>query len=528
MAKSVPVAAPRPFEHAQGQPATATVRALFAAMVVAATALVVALAVAGTETWTPWTIASLALLVPVTAWIAGGAATALLGVMLPPAPVTKLPFGWRPSSRTAILIMVCGETPAPVAARAAALRRALDRLGLHGSVRISVLSDTSGKDAVRAERRAFAPLMEAGLLRYRRRLRNTGRKPGNIAEWLETRGRGYDFMLVMDADSRMSAGRIARLIHRMEQTPGLGLLQAGIAQTGTDTRFARSQRLAARLMGPSFVAGLAAWSGRTSNYWGHNALIRVRAFHDAAAYLPVLPGAAPMGGPVLSHDVVEAAFLRRAGWAVAFDPDTAGSAEEPPATLEEFHRRDRRWCQGNLQHLRLLTAPGLHPLSRAHMAAGVLGYAVAPLWLALLLLAATGHAPVTSVWPAVAVAVLLLTPKACGLWRLHRRGHPRRNRLLWRAALAELCVSALIAPLVMLRQTLAIGAVALGRDCGWKTRGRVRALPAGWLEAVTGAALAALVFAIDPEALAWMMPVLGPLLIAPWLVRWLARPVVTA
>jgi membrane glycosyltransferase len=213
------------------------------------------------------------------------------------------------------------------------------------------------------------PLSDAGVLTYRRRCENIGRKPGNIADWLARWGDDHDYMLVLDADSRMSTDRIRRLIARMEARPRLGLLQAAIALTPGRTRFGRHQRMAAKLLGPTFVRGFAAWTGRSSNYWGHNAIIRVEAFR-VAANLPILSGRPPFGGSVLSHDFVEAAWMRRAGWHVELDVAQGGSAEGAPQTLEEFHKRDRRWCQGNLQHMRLLAEPALHPISRWHMLSG--------------------------------------------------------------------------------------------------------------------------------------------------------------
>jgi membrane glycosyltransferase len=168
------------------------------------------------------------------------------------------------------------------------------------------------------------------------------------------------------------------------------------------------------------VRGFAAWSGRSGNYWGHNALIRIESFR-AASRLPVLSGPAPFGGPLLSHDFVEAAWIRRAGWQVELDPDHRGSAEDAPQTLEEFHRRDRRWCQGNLQHLRLLAEPGLHPLSRFHMISGVFSYLAAPVWLSLMIMGATGAVEVDGAAPLLLVALLLMIPKICGLVSWLRR-----------------------------------------------------------------------------------------------------------
>jgi membrane glycosyltransferase len=482
-----------------------------------------AVAAASVAAWTPASILALVVMAPCVLWIAGGAATAILGAARP-APEPGPPPGWQPITRTAVLITLCREPPGPVAARATALARALAAKGLESSISVVVLSDTFGAEAVAAEEHAFSEARDAGLIAYRRRARNTGAKPGNIAEWIAQDGTMVDFMVMLDADSRMSASRIARLIWRMERRPDLGLLQTGIAQVPAQTRFGAMQRTAVRLLSPGFGAGLARWAGDSGNYWGHNAIIRVSAFRDAALRLPVLAGRAPMGGPILSHDFVEAALLRRAGWAVALEPDLAGSAEEAPQTLEEFHRRDRRWCQGNLQHLRVLGMPGLDPISRLHMAAGIGGYIAAPAWLALLTLTGSGALAVASAWPIVLVGALLLVPKLVGLARYMRRATRWRMGVALRAAWGELALSALVTPLVMVRQSAAVAAVALGRDCGWKSTRRIRSLPRGLPEAAAGAGLAALTLAANPIAAPWLAPVVLPLLAAPLLIRWLEAP----
>ncbi len=51
----------------------------------------------------------------------------------------------------------------------------------------------------------------------------------------------------------------------------------------------------------------------------------------------------------------------------------------------ENAQRDRRWCQGNLQHGLVLFAKGLRGVSRLHLALGICGYLSGPLWLAFLL-----------------------------------------------------------------------------------------------------------------------------------------------
>jgi membrane glycosyltransferase len=492
----------------------------FVAVTAALAGAVLIAFVLSVDVWTPVAMASLPLLVASAIWIAGGAATALLGLSRP-APA-KGPLSARPpAGTTAILLTLCREDPAPAAAYLAGLRASLDRVGLDASTRIFVLSDTTGDAEIAAEEAAFRPLSDAGILTYRRRELNTGRKPGNIADWLARWGDDHDYMLVLDADSRMSTDRIRRLIARMDARPRLGLLQAAIALTPGRTRFGRHQRMAAQLLGPTFVRGFAAWTGRSSNYWGHNAIIRVEAFR-VAANLPILSGKPPFGGSVLSHDFVEAAWIRRAGWHVELDVAQGGSAEGAPQTLEEFHKRDRRWCQGNLQHMRLLAEPGLHPISRWHMASGVISYLAAPIWLSLLVMSTSESISAPGLAPVGLVVLLLLTPKLCGLIaNLRRPMTPWRRGVLLRASVTELLLSAIIAPIMMVRQSGAVLSVLLGRDCGWKSRSKSRPLPRGIVEASWGVGLCAIAVAAGPVACVWLAPIVMSLLGAPLLIRYL-------
>jgi membrane glycosyltransferase len=460
-------------------------------------------------------------------WISGGAATAILGACCSPAVRDAIPDHWLPSQATAILVLLCGEPPEQLARYLRSLRRRADAVGLGDTTRIFVLSDTQGGARIAAEEAALAPLVDDGCILYRRRVDNTGRKPGNIADWLASHGEGFACFAVLDADSRMSADRIRALIHRMEQEPRLGLLQAGIGMVPGRSRFGRHQRLASRLLTPNFGRGLAAWVGDTGNYWGHNAIIRVDAFRSAAS-LPVLRGRPPFGGPPLSHDFVEAAWIRRDGWTVALDADTRGSAEDGPQSLGDFHRRDRRWCQGNLQHLRLLCEPGLHPISRLHLASGIVGYLVAPAWLLLMLLIATDVVVMSSALPLLIVAAILLLPKllACAQG-LRRARTAARRRLVLRAGLSELALSTLVAPLVMLRQSGAVLAVVAGRDCGWMTaRAKRFAALSSLPEFAAGVAfLVAGALGGSPISAAPLLPIALPLLCAPLLQPWLdAQP----
>src|SRR6202042_2078774 len=205
---------------------------------------------------------------------------------------------------------------------------------------------------------------------YRRRPRNTARKSGNIAEWMRRFGGAYQQFLILDADSLMPGETLVRLVGAMERHPDVGLAQTLPIIPGASTLFARMQQFAGRVYGPLIAHGIAWWHGAEGNYWGHNALIRTRAFAEQAG-LPELRGRRPFGGHIMSHDFVEAALLRRAGWSVWMVPALAGSYEEGPPNVPDMAIRDRRWCQGNLQHMAVLPARGLYWLSRMHMLVGI-------------------------------------------------------------------------------------------------------------------------------------------------------------
>jgi membrane glycosyltransferase len=467
-----------------------------------------------TWNWVAWSI--LPLMAANALWISGGAATSLLGLIAPRGDALEPPATWRPQSKTAVLITLCGEEPEPVARYLSQLHDGLAALGLDETIRIFALSDTAG-DAERArEDAAFADLLSEGRVFYRRRTVRTDKKPGNIADWLTTYSAAYDHMVVLDADSRMSPDSIRFLVWKMETNPDLGLCQAGISLVPGRTRFGKYQRVTSRLLSRTFGHGFAAWSGTTGNYWGHNAIIRVEAFR-ACAQLPRLSGMAPLGGAILSHDFIEAAWIRRAGWSVELCPDLPGSAEDAPQTLGEFFKRDRRWCQGNLQHLRLLGEPGLYAVSRFHLLSGIFSYLTAPIWLVVLALLSSGSISVWGFLPVLSIATVLLIPKICALIEAFPRAKTRaRRRVILRAWRSELALSTVLAPIIMLRQAAFVGAILLGRDCGWKSKdAELFRLPLGWPEAGLGLTLLALTVINQTTGAFWLALVILPLISAP-------------
>src|ERR671912_897682 len=318
-------------------------------------------------------------------WIALAFTSGLLGFLVllrKPRPLPPLPDDLR--TRTAVVMPVYNESTARTFAALEAMREEIEATGLGDHFDYVVLSDSTDPDAWIAEERAFLAwrdkLEPGARVYYRHRPKNHHRKAGNIADFVTRWGGAYDHMLVLDADSLMTGETIARLAVAMENDPDAGIIQTLPLIINRNTLFARSQQFAARVYGPVIAAGLSTWMGRDGNYWGHNAIIRTRAF-AAHCGLPDLPGRPPLGGHILSHDFVEAALMRRAGWTVYMLPDLAGGYEESPPSLIDLAARDRRWCQGNLQHSRIIGSRGFKLATRQHFATGIMSYLASPFWL---------------------------------------------------------------------------------------------------------------------------------------------------
>ena len=289
--------------------------------------------------------------------------------------------------RTAVVMPIYNEAPSRVFGAMQAIFEDVERTGQADAFDFFFVSDTTDPNVWIAEERAFLAMrarLPQARLYYRRRRKNLGRKAGNIADFVTHWGGQYPHMVVLDADSLMTGEAIVGLAAAMEADPDAGIIQSLPLIVNRNTMFARLQQFAARITGPVIAAGLSAWMGHQGNYWGHNAIIRTRAFADHCG-LPDLPGKPPFGGHILSHDFVEAGLMLRAGYTVYMLPGLGGSYEESPPSLIDLAARDRRWCQGNLQHARIIGARGFTMATRQHLANGIMGYLASPLWMAQLL-----------------------------------------------------------------------------------------------------------------------------------------------
>jgi membrane glycosyltransferase len=454
--------------------------------------------------------------------------------------------------RTALLLPTYNEEPARIVAAIQAMHESLAALGVGAMFDFFIVSDTTDPHTWIAEESAFLALraelpLEPGLF-YRRRARNTARKSGNIAEWVERFGAAYPQMLVLDADSVMTGEAIVRLAAALARNPDVALIQTVPMIVNGTTLFARLQQFASAVYGPLIAHGVAWWHGPDGNYWGHNAVIRTAAFASQAG-LPELHGRKPFGGHILSHDFVEAALLRRSGWAVWMVPALAGSYEESPANVTDMAIRDRRWCQGNLQHLAVLRARGLYWVSRMHMLVGVGSYVTAPLWLLFLLTGilisvqarfvrpeyfpAGGSLfphwpiidPIRAMWVFASTMGVLLFPKLLGYTAMlfdsrRRRGCGGGLRALL-SVLIETLLTGLLAPVMMLTQSWAVVGILAGRDGGWQTQRRddggipLRETTRLYgKHTLLGLLLGAVAYLVSPFLALWMLPVVAGLILA--------------
>jgi membrane glycosyltransferase len=450
-----------------------------------------------------------------------------------------------PTTRTAIVIPICNEDVARVFAGLQATYRSLAEQSGAEQFDFYIVSDSSNADCRVAELVAWFDMCRLhngfGRIFYRWRRHRINRKSGNVADFCRRWGKHYDYMVVLDADSVMSGDCLTTLVRLMEANPNAGIIQTAPCTTGRDTLYARMQQFSSRVYGPLFVAGLYYWQLGESHYWGHNAIIRVAPFMRHCA-LGRLPGSGALAGSILSHDFVEAALMRRAGWAVWIAYDLTGSYEESPPTLVDDLKRDRRWCYGNLMNFRLFPQSSFHPVHRAVFVTGAFSYISSPLWFLSLLCSTAMLATHTliepeyftapnqlfPIWPewnpdrALALfsvtAALLFVPKllSFALIALREPAQFGGRFALAASMLVETVFSALMAPIRMIFHTQFVCAALLGRSIGWKSPLRADD-ETGWGEALNwhglhmllGIGWAAGVYYLNPSFLWWLLPITG-------------------
>ena len=443
------------------------------------------------------------------------------------------------TARTAICVPVRHEDVELVMVRLEAMIEALESIPWADRFCFRFLSDSSNPKIVAAEERAFAALKDrhprAGFLNYRRRHANTGFKAGNLREFALSDGDDFDYMIVLDADSMMSAAAVCRLVRVMQANPRLGILQTLVVGQPSGSAFTRVFQFGMRHGMRTHTVGITWWQGPSGPYWGHNAIIRLDPF-VASCRLPTLRGRPPLGGAVLSHDQVEAALMQAAGYEVRVIADEFESWEENPPSLPDFIKRDLRWCQGNLQYLKLIAMPGLKPMGRFHLISAIMMYLGAPLWF-LMLMAGLGLAMLPSARASsgppmylafglyFAMLAMGFAPRFLGvvdvLLRPVQSGRYGGVLRLLGGTLTDAVFSLLIGPLIMIAQVRFEAGLVFGQRITWDAQRREgKRVSVGeawrglWPQMLFGGLLTCLLAAFAPGVLPWAAPTLLALTLA--------------
>ena len=493
----------------------------------------------------------IALFALLSAWVVTGFMTAMMGFY-----VTLFGDGHALSAkkvqhhtldtatRTAIIMPICNEDVRTVFAGLRATCESVASTQHVQAFDVFILSDSNQPAIQKAERAAWEAL-RAQLasqpdqpqieVYYRLRNRRSDRKAGNVADFCRRWGKDYRYMVVLDADSVMSGDCLVSMVKLMEANPKAGIIQTATQAIGHVTLHARAQQFASRVTGRLFTLGMQFWQMGESHYWGHNAIIRIEPFMQHCA-LAHIRGTGGMSGSIMSHDFVEAALMRRAGYHVWLVADLVGSYEQQPPDLLAELQRDRRWCQGNLQNSRLIAEPGIHPVHRSMFGTGAMAYLSAPLWLCFLTLGTAlwlSGTPMVADWallPGELVSLwawtlcMLFLPRILGIVAIliNQQQHSYGGSAsLLRSALLETLIALLQAPIRMLAHSLFVVIALTGLKLEWKSPPR-EAAAVPWVHALRQLAPMSAVIALlavgiallDVRALVWLLPVGLPLLLS--------------
>jgi membrane glycosyltransferase len=439
--------------------------------------------------------------------------------------------------RTAIFMTVRNEDPGRAILRLQTVKASIDATGEGAHFSYFVLSDTNNPAVAAAEEKAVEAWKAADPDRdrivYRRREQNTAFKAGNVHDFCERWGKDFTLMLPLDADSLMAGREIVRMVRMMQVHPRIGILQSLVVGMPSSSGFARIFQFGMRHGMRSYTMGQAWWVGDCGPFWGHNALVRIKPFHEECK-MPILPGKPPLGGHVLSHDQVEATLMRRAGYEVRVLPEERGSWEENPPTMLEFAQRDVRWCQGNMQYIKLLNLPGLYPMSRFQLVWAILMFIGIPAWtlmIALLPVTAWQARGVTDFPVTLAIGLYItfftmyLMPKVAGLLdaMLTRGGVKRYGgwlRFIPSAAL-ELVFSFLQGAVSTIRTSIFMIGLLFGKSVVWGGQSRdaqrlswTDAARNLWPQMLFGLVVCGALLMVAPAVFWWSLPLTAGYLLA--------------
>ncbi len=437
--------------------------------------------------------------------------------------------------RVAIVMTIRNEDAGGVFARLDAMKTSLNKTPFKSQFDYFVLSDSSNPRTIDAETAACSAFRakhgETSRLTYRLRTSNEGFKAGNVRDFCEKWGGDYEFMVLLDADSLMTAETLLRLVRIMHANPRLGVLQTIMVGVLMPSFFAQVFEFGHRLGMVCRAVGAVWWQGDRCQFWGHNAIIRLAPFTEFCR-LESLPGKGPFSGHIICHDQIEASLMERAGYEVRVLPVESGSYEGVPPALIEFIDRDYRWFHGNLKNLRLLSLPKLPGMSLFHL--GVVAQRFLGLVAAVIFVVFA--AAKAAMWPSVAefpayaalalyatVIVVFLTPRLSGLVHTLLTGASRYggNRAVIFGELTEVCFSLIMLPISMFASAWFLVWLILGWGIKWEaprrssySLGLSNASARLWPHVLFGAALIVFLALAAPGALLWFAPFLFGLLVA--------------
>jgi membrane glycosyltransferase len=443
------------------------------------------------------------------------------------------------TAATAILLCIRNEVPDRVIRNLEPMLADLVAAGVGERFHVYVLSDTDDAAIAAQEDASFSVLAKRWdgriALTYRRRADNAGFKAGNVRDFCERWGDRHDLAVTLDADSFMPAAAILRLVRIMQADANIGILQGLVVGLPSTSAFARIFQFGMRLGMRSYTIGSAWWQGDCGPYWGHNAAVRLKPFIAHCA-LPEIERRGPLGGPILSHDHIEAVLMRRAGYEVRALPEEELGWEENPPTLLEFIRRDLRWCQGNMQYWPFVRLPGLAPVSRFQIAFALIWFLASPAWIALLVITTIAVAlkgPAQFIRPDAGYAlfaivlVMWFAPKIATVIDVLSRPAARQAfggtaRFLGSVAV-ETVFFLLLSPIMWVGHTLFLGGLLFGRTIGWIGHTREdHAVPLSlaihnlWPQALLGVVIVGVLAFTAPSAIPYALFIAGgPLLAIP-------------
>ncbi|WP_158092534.1 glucans biosynthesis glucosyltransferase MdoH [Gilliamella sp. A7] len=458
--------------------------------------------------------------------------------------------------RTALVMPICNEDVSRVFAGLEATYESLVETGHAQCCDFYILSDTNDPDLYVNELKAWADFnakkADNGCnIFYRHRKRRVKRKSGNIDDFCRRWGHQYEYMMILDADSIMTGDCILKMIAMMEMNPTAGILQSPPKSVRMTTLYGRIQQFANQIYSDIFCSGTHFWQLSEAQYWGHNAMIRLKPFIEHCILSPLQKHKGPIH--ILSHDLVEATLMRRAGYGVWIAYDMNGSYEELPGNMIEDLKRDNRWCMGNLINLRLMFKSGITLTHRIMFLTSGMAYISSLLWLVflifstLLLLVFNISEPqyffqpnqFYPTWPRwdeqlaiqllSTTMVLLFAPKLFSYAIIIARTGAKDVGGIFKLTLSiliEMVWSMILAPIRMIFHSKFVVKAWLGSKIQWKSPSRSDdALTWGesfyfcWPLSLLGIVWLCVIIWLNPQFTYWYIAILIPLTISPLVIR---------